>query len=166
MSGFEEDQVVLSSAITVAPDTTNPDSIIETVRNVRVRTLNVQLAHGCQAEGDGFEAMHKNLQELEKSAVAEKRLKLDESKASDDGAFVRAIAKEMYRMNNQRPLLQVGDGTGVIPDPSIDFKGELEEVPGMIEIGNDARKYDDFMATAGNDIEERVRSGELLLNEI
>lgn len=163
MSHDQEPEDVSPHPFTVAPDIDKPDDVIKTVRDVRVRMLNKQLACGVPTDGDVFEATHKNLQELEKSAFAEKKQASEENKLKDDGLMIRAIAAEMLRQRTSSPPSQV---EGTIPDPLKDIEGVHQDVPGCDAIGDDSRKYEEFMDQSGHDIDARIRSGELALSEI
>lgn len=159
----ENEQEQQNHPHTVAPDIEKPDDIILAVRDMRLRILNKQISSGVPTDGDVFETVHKNLQELEKSAVTEKKQISEERKNEDDGVLARAIANEIMRKSGNQVF---GVGEGSIPDPSAEIAGAHTEVPGETSVGDDSRKFEDFMKEAGEDIDARVRSGELILSEV
>lgn len=159
----------VTTAELLAGDSLNDDDVLKLVRNSRLQMLDKLFESGIPTDPDAFELIHKNLVELDKTALKSKGLAIDQSNAEANAKLAQAAADQYFKQvgSGKDPFMRdVTGGSVSVPDPTQYIEGTGIPVPGELKVGDDTTSYDNFMRDAGNDIAERVRSGEISLKDI
>lgn len=146
-------------------DTYDDDTVLTTTRGIRLRILDEQVKH-LPTSGDEFEALHKNLQELDKVAIQKKRLIVDADGNQATAELVKEVTAGILSKMPSGQLFRTQNAEGSIPDPLAEIEGTATIIPGELDVGVKALTYDDFMKNEGKVIDERRRRGELTLDDI
>ncbi len=151
----------------LARDSHSDDDTLKIVRNTRMALMDKLMESGLPTDSDGFELLHKNLVELDKTALKSKSLQIDQSNAEANAKMAAAAANEYFKSvgSGNDPFVTDEDETD-IPDPMSRIAGTGVPVPGELKVGDDTQSYDEFMKNSGDHIAERVRSGELALKDL
>lgn len=158
---------VITVAELLAVEPLSDDETINLVRNTREKILQKQLQNGIPTASDEFEALHKNLVELDKSAYTNKRLKVDSDNSKNLAELAKATAEALFaKTRGGKELFTAPEPIGQIPNPIAEIAGTAKEVPGELTVGDDTRTYDQFMDGSGKIIQERIRNGEISLKDI
>lgn len=157
----------VTTAELLAGDGLNDDETLKLVRNTRLMMMDKLFEGGIPTDKDAFEMIHKNLAELDKTALKSKGLAIDQSNAEANARLAQAAADQYFKTigSGNDPFL-TGDGPGAVLDNLIEVEGTGVPVPGELKVGDDTASYDEFMRNAGDDIAARVRSGELQLKDL
>lgn len=151
----------------LATEPLTDDDAIKLVRNTRETILKKQLELGIPTEADAFEAMHKNLVELDKSAFKNKQINLDADNSKNLAEIAAATAEALFQQMRGRDLFATDKPIErSIPNPVDEISGAARIAPGELSVGDDTRTYDEFMGDSGKSIQERIRNGELSLKDI
>lgn len=158
----------VTTAELFAGDGMNDDDVLKLVRNTRLAMMDKMFEAGIPTDPDAFEMIHKNLAELDKSALKSKGLAIDQSNAEANAKLAQQAAEAYFK--------NIGSGNDPFANTTIDHApmplnlSEIEgtgiPVRGELKVGDDTASYDEFMRESGDDIANRVRSGELQLKDL
>lgn len=140
------------------------DAVIKMVRETRLGILKTQLADGrLPQDKDGFDQLHKNLQELSKDGYKAKQLQQEAKSSEEQGRLAIAIANQMVRSMGGDPFLSASDPVTVpddiIPQPT-HLIGTSTPAPGELLIGDDTTSYAVFSSTVGKAMDEARRGAD------
>lgn len=143
-------------------DTVTPllddDQTITRVRNTRLAILDTLTANGqIPTDSDGFEMLHKNLQELDKSAYQGKRLKQDEKSTEALAQIARITADRLATTLKGANMFTGGTPIGATTDALAEIEGTATIAPNELFDGNDTRSFEEFNATVGRDLDAKRR---------
>lgn len=137
------------------------DAVIKMVRETRLGILKTQLAGGyLPQDKDGFDQLHKNLQELSKDGYKAKQLQQEAKSSEEQGRLAIAIANQMVKSIGGDPFLNHKDPIDVpdeaIPQPT-HLIGTSTPAPGELLVGDDTTSYAVFASTVGKAMDEARR---------
>lgn len=143
------------------------DAIIKKVRETRLGIMKGQLEHGVPQDKDGFDQLHKNLQELSKDAHKTKQLQQEAKSSEEQGKLALAIANAITKNMGGDPFQSKADpvdvSDAVIPQPT-HLLGQTVPAPGELHIGDDTSSYAVFSETVGKAL-DAARRGEVVDSE-
>ncbi len=136
------------------------DTIIKTVRETRIGIMNLQLEDGIPQDKDGFDQLHKNLQELSKDAHKSKQLQQEAKSSEEQARLALAIANSLAKNMGGDPFRSKTDPVNIsddnIPQPK-QVLGTSIPVPGELFIGDDTSSYEVFSETVGKALDAARR---------
>lgn len=146
----------------------NDDNLLEETRKVRLAILHTQIKDGIPSDKDGFEQLHKNLVELDKVALQNKRIAVDSDSNNVNAALIDKISESLIGNIGKRDIFEKDPETSgaSIPTPLAIDEIDIELVPGELESGISNLNYKEFMKNEGKEIEEQIRDGKLSLSQI
>ena len=143
------------------------DAVIKKVRETRLGIMKIQLEDGLPNDKDGFDQMHKNLQELSKDAHKSKQLQQEAKSSEEQGKLALAIANAISKNMGGDPFQSKSDPIDVsdtiIPQPT-HLLGQVVAAPGELFVGDDTSSYAVFSETVGKSL-DAARRGETLDEE-
>ena len=136
------------------------DAALRKVRQVRLTIMANHLKDGIPTDSDGFEQMHKNLQEIDKGAFKSKQLKQEEKSSEAQAKLAMEISNVLAKQLGSRDIFvgKEGEVEAEIPQPT-HLLGKTEPVPGELKVGDDTSSYEVFSNTVGKALEEARKAG-------
>lgn len=139
------------------------DQVLQTTRSLRLAHIKDQLTNtGMPTSKEDFDIFDRNLRALESTAIANKRIKVDEKQGENSAEMMRIAV-----MNLQRNL--GGDIFAVSEDKRVertvineqDIRGQGIAVDGELEVGVSEQTYDSYMQDIGDELDRKRKNGEL-----
>lgn len=159
---MSEELTIQSSGPLIPADWIDDDQVVRTVRQTRLAIMDDQLAHGVPVDKDSFEMMHKNLQELDKSAFKSKQLKQEEKSSEAQAKLAMEISNVLAKQLGSRDIFEAKEIDVVeaaqIPNPT-HLLGITQPVPGELKVGDDTSSYEEFSNTVGKALDEARKAG-------
>lgn len=136
------------------------DAALRKVRQIRLTVMENHLKDGIPTDSDGFEQMHKNLQELDKGAFKSKQLKQEEKSSEAQAKLAMEISNVLAKQLGSRDIF-VGKETDVVDIPSpTHLLGQTTPLPGELKVGDDTSSYEEFSSTVGKALDEARKAGQ------
>ena len=144
----------------IEADWIDDDAAIRKVRQVRLTVLDNHLKDGIPTDSDGFEQMHKNLQEIDKGAFKSKQLKQEEKSSEAQAKLAMEISNALAKKMGSRDIFESKDDAVVveIPNPT-HLLGITQPLPGELKVGDDTSSYEEFSSTVGKALDEARKAG-------
>jgi major membrane immunogen (membrane-anchored lipoprotein) len=106
--------------------------------------------------------MHKNLQELDKSAFKSKQLKQEEKSSEAQAKLAMKISNVLAKQLGSRDIFEAKEVDVVeaaqIPNPT-HLLGITQPVPGELKVGDDTSSYEEFSNIVGKALDEARKAG-------
>lgn len=137
--------------------TFDDDEVLSLTRAVRLNAVKKLTVNGIPTSLEDFEMLHKNLAELDKQALGNKRLAQDGKQMEMSAAFFNTMMESIQRNTGTRDVFVNAAAPAVLPNPEHEIEGTANIIDGELNVGVEELTYEKFMANEGRAIEEAIR---------
>lgn len=146
----------IADKINTATTVINDDDVLDITRQIRLMSVSQLIQAGqIPTDSDGFEMLHKNLQELDKQALQKKRILVDADANAVNANLIHSITASLKQNMGSRDVFAQGE-VGRIPEPE-GIAGEAQLIEGELDVGIKTQTFEDFMSTVGKEIDAKLR---------